>query len=194
MLSPGVAVTSRAMVLVESPRLWLVPITDQVVRTRLVSDRFEAPMDVAGDSIAVRFGPEWPGDALGFFLHLRDGFARGEPYPHQFVVVEKATREAVAMVGAVGALSCDGDVEIGYGTNASRCGQGFATEAVEALCGHLLSQDRVRRVTARTRVDNPASARVLQRTGFAEVGRRVEVREGEVVLWARDRPDSQSLR
>lgn len=181
---PGVCV-------LQTPRLWLTPITQEVVDRRLATDDFRASLDGPDGTREVRFGPEWPGDALGFFLHLQAGFARGEPYPHQFVVVGDATAEVVAMVGSVGAVTPDGAVEIGYGTNESACGRGIASEAVGALTRHLLGLPRVAVVTARTQVPNQASQRVLEKCGFVRGATRRTRHDGDVVEWSCGPPSGE---
>lgn len=61
-----------------------------------------------------------------------------------------------------------GDVEIGYGLVTSARGQGYATEAVQALV-ELVAHHEVSAVSAETAVDNLASQRVLLRCGFTTV-------------------------
>lgn len=61
-----------------------------------------------------------------------------------------------------------GDVELGYGLAPSARGRGLGTEAVGVLVAWVERQPGVRRVTARVRVGNEASRRVLRRLGFTE--------------------------
>ncbi|MGI9598396.1 MAG: GNAT family N-acetyltransferase [Acidimicrobiales bacterium] len=69
-------------------------------------------------------------------------------------------------------LSEHGNVaEIGYTFAADHWGKGFATEAVEAICGHLFLAAGVGRVWATLAPENLASARVLEHTGFLFEGR-----------------------
>ena len=49
-------------------------------------------------------------------------------------------------------------------------GRGHATELVHALVKQAFADPRVSRVIARTTVNNPASCRVLERSGFLRVG------------------------
>jgi RimJ/RimL family protein N-acetyltransferase len=61
----------------------------------------------------------------------------------------------------------DGRVaEIGYTFAVVNHGQGYATEAVEALIDHLFDDVGVLRITAVLHPDNTASAMLLERTGF----------------------------
>ena len=67
-------------------------------------------------------------------------------------------------------LNDDGSVEIGYGINETKQGQGYATEAVNAAVLWALRQPGVTRVEAETEPDNQASQRVLEKCGFVPSG------------------------
>ncbi|MGN0746787.1 MAG: GNAT family N-acetyltransferase [Aristaeellaceae bacterium] len=67
-------------------------------------------------------------------------------------------------------LAGDGAVEIGYGINAPHEGQGYATEAVDAMVRWALRQPGVTRVEAETEPGNAASQRVLAKCGFTPTG------------------------
>ena len=67
----------------------------------------------------------------------------------------------------------------------ARRGQGIASQAVRVLLVAL--RDRgVTVVIAKTAFDNPASARVLQKVGFARVGQRLDPEDGALDLWQVD--------
>ncbi len=78
-----------------------------------------------------------------------------------------------------------GEVELGYGTREAFRGQGYMTEAVDALCRFVFKQDvlPVGVVCATTEKDNLASHRVLQKCGFVRDG----MRDG-LLLWLRPGP------
>lgn len=75
-------------------------------------------------------------------------------------------------------------VEIGYGVSESRRGYGHASRAVSAMLQRA-SGDGIDVIVAETSVANPASARVLQKNGFARTGTRIDAEDGEVNLWER---------
>ena len=56
--------------------------------------------------------------------------------------------------------------EVGYTFAKEHWGKGYASEAVEALVGYLFDEFDVTRVFGMLHPDNPASAMVLERTGF----------------------------
>lgn len=60
----------------------------------------------------------------------------------------------------------------GLGYNIARpfWGNGYATEAIQALSQYVIGRPEVYRVSAVVDVENPASARVLEKCGFAKEG------------------------
>jgi RimJ/RimL family protein N-acetyltransferase len=62
-------------------------------------------------------------------------------------------------------------------------GRGFATEATGALAGFAFASGRVRLVRAHTKPDNGASARVLVKCGFRQVGEVIDPEDGLVCRW-----------
>lgn len=67
-------------------------------------------------------------------------------------------------------LPAHGRPEIGYGLEPLFWGQGYATEAVAALCRWALEQSGVTAIEAETVPDNAASQRVLEKVGFFPTG------------------------
>ena len=61
----------------------------------------------------------------------------------------------------------EGEVEIGYGIVPSLQRRGYATEAVQAMVADIFQLDSVLTVTANVDLDNPASIRVLEKSGMA---------------------------
>ena len=64
--------------------------------------------------------------------------------------------------------------EIGFTLARPQQGHGYATEAVGRLLGHLFGALELHRVRAICDVENPASARVLERLGFRREGQFIE--------------------
>ena len=95
-----------------------------------------------------------------------------------------AQGEVVASL-AVKDLPRDGSVEIGFGTAPARRGRGHATAALGLVLSEL-AEKGLRRVTAETGLDNPASGRVVAKAGFQQIGRRIDPADGALTLWARD--------
>ena len=75
------------------------------------------------------------------------------------------------IIGSCGLhASPSGEAEIGYWIARDWWGQGFATEAVRAVLSIACTLGH-RRIVGRHAADNPASGRVLRKTGFAPTGR-----------------------
>ncbi len=67
-------------------------------------------------------------------------------------------------------LDDNGVAEIGYGIMEEYRGQGFATEAVRAVCRWAFRQAEVKMLEAETDAGNTASQRVLAKCGFRPNG------------------------
>ena len=76
-----------------------------------------------------------------------------------------------ALLGGAGLHTRIGEdgLEIGYWLQASATGQGFMTEAAEALTKVALQQPGIERVQIRCDPDNSASAAVPRRLGYRHV-------------------------
>jgi RimJ/RimL family protein N-acetyltransferase len=187
----------------ETPRLLFVSTPIAVMRKRVTLSDFHAeiavgPCATAGPSgrITVHFPPEWPGEdalpMLPIWIARRQHSKDSGPWCDG-VVVRREDRLAVGSVGFKSPPDGNGTVEIGYAINRSFRGRGYATETASALAAWALRQPEVRRVTAECAQSNPASARVLEKSGFQQVGRRSS-EDGELLLWecraAVSRPDA----
>lgn len=62
-------------------------------------------------------------------------------------------------------------LDVGYWIVPKYWGRGIATEAVNSFVNWLFSEENIRFVTAGYFVDNPASGRVLSKSGFLACGR-----------------------
>ncbi len=116
--------------------------------------------------LAAPSGRGFPGpddlDLLARTAATEDADAR-----HTYLVEQDG--RPIGTLGVAGALSPDGDQELGYRLVTPARGQGYGTEAVGALCAVLEREPGVRRLTAAVRPGNEASRRLLYRLGFLEV-------------------------
>jgi len=85
---------------------------------------------------------------------------------HAFLLIRRNDR---TVIGSCGFGGPDGVAELGYALGRAYWGRGYATEAVLAMLDHARLL-RLRRLEAYSFVDNPASARVLEKAGFADLG------------------------
>lgn len=106
------------------------------------------------------FPAEGDRDIAGFIAGQPDALG---PYG-QRQIIERATG---LVVGAVGLFPpADGTIEFGYGIVPSCRGQGYASEAARAIVALALSAPDIHTVRATVDQSNPASARVLEKTGL----------------------------
>jgi RimJ/RimL family protein N-acetyltransferase len=85
---------------------------------------------------------------------------------HSFLLIRKEDRVVLGGGGFGGPARV---AELGYALGRAYWGRGYAPEAVRAMLDHarLLG---LRRLEAYSFVDNPASARVLEKAGFTDLG------------------------
>ncbi|GAB2716564.1 GNAT family N-acetyltransferase [Streptomyces bullii] len=84
-------------------------------------------------------------------------------------IVERSSGQVVGSIGLFWP-PVDGAVEFGYGVVASRRGRGYATEAARAVVAFALTAPGVHTVRAEVELSNPASVRVLEKTGLRRRG------------------------
>ncbi len=178
--------------LIETARLLYAPTPLSVLRERARRAEFHAELPVGNGSgtsslLRVRFPEEWPGDdalqVLPIWIARREREPGSVPWVDG-VAVLRAERLAVGSLGFKGPPDPSGSVEVGYSINRSMRGRGYATEVVAALGAWALAQPGVRRVTAECLPTNAASIRVLEKSGFVRVGRRISD-AGILLLWER---------
>ncbi|ORU00075.1 GCN5-related N-acetyltransferase [Anaerovibrio sp. JC8] len=101
------------------------------------------------------------------YNEMLDGYL-DHPGQGEWYAIWLVTRHDGVQVGNLSfkGLNEDGSVEIGYGIDAEFQGQGYATEAVNAVVDWAMKQDGVSRVEAETELDNIASQHVLAKCGF----------------------------
>ncbi|MDT3439774.1 MULTISPECIES: GNAT family N-acetyltransferase [unclassified Pseudofrankia] len=139
-----------------------------------------------GDGLPVRRPAHWAddfpdeGDQV-----IADGLGRYPAWMGPFGHRQVVERDSGLIIGGIGLFwpPTDGRVEIGYGIVPSRQGRGYATEAVIALTEFAFALPAVRTVLANVERPNPASIRVLAKSGF-----RHHHTEGDTVRFHRDRP------
>jgi ribosomal-protein-alanine N-acetyltransferase len=182
-------------VFLTTPRLLFIPTPLGVLRERLIHSEFVAPVVIpnargARRRVAVRFPDEWPGpDAIPVidrWIARREVSGDDDPWSDGTFILRQQ-RLAAGSIGFKGPPDDSGSVEIGYATNASMRGRGYATEMTSALSEWALAQPEVRRVTAECLAGNGASIRVLHKCGFQVVGRRFHD-DGILVCWERLAP------
>lgn len=119
-----------------------------------------------------------------WIAHLH-GAAGPDPWTLGFAVVHRDDGCVIGSAAFKGAPDEDGVVEIAYGIAPSYEGRGYATEAAKALVAFALERVDVTSIRAHTKPENGASARVLSRNGFQQVGEVDDPEDGLVWRWER---------
>jgi len=89
-------------------------------------------------------------------------------------VIQKMIWVDGSLVGSVSTFEMEGEREVSYWLDRAVWGRGIASAALAAM----LELDAERPLSARAAAANPASAAVLERAGFVEVGRNVDFANG----------------
>jgi [ribosomal protein S5]-alanine N-acetyltransferase len=170
---------------VQTPRLFLEPLTTGMMERRLAAADYSLPCHVDGAIVNVYFPRAWPGAAVATFerkLRLQR-LGDDSALLRTFVAITRDSHRAVGLVGAVGAPDARRAQEIGYGFNEESWGRGFATEAVIAVARLLTTEPDITMLTARTSPLNAASERVLEKAGFERVGVSWNEEGGDLTIW-----------
>jgi RimJ/RimL family protein N-acetyltransferase len=115
------------------------------------------------------------------------------PWTLGFTLLTRAGDTVIGTCGFKGPPGPDGMVEIAYGIAPEHQGQGYATEAAEAMVVYAFASDRVRIVRAHTFAADNASTRVLVKCGFQPAGEVIDPEDGLVWRWELRRPSQSAL-
>lgn len=110
-------------------------------------------------------------------------------YPrHGFGLYHVARRADHCAVGMCGLLQRDylDTVDLGFAVLPEFGGQGYATEAAQAVLAHARDDHRCPRLAAIVRADNAASTRVLEKLGLHLIGPLRTPQGDDVQLYRRD--------
>ncbi len=113
----------------------------------------------------VIFPPDWP---LAAAPAMIDAW-RWRGAPDFRLAIRRRDDPSGRLIGTVGLRDLDGAVWLAYFLDPACAGQGFASEAVAAFCDMSEARLCLASLMADVFTDNPASARVLEKCGFARV-------------------------
>lgn len=169
----------------ETPRLFLVPITVKIVEDVLANRR------AAVESLlGAKMPSQWPGRALverAFWASLERIRENPEDrlWGDRVMITRDEARKVVGSVVFHGGPDAEGVVEVAYGVEEESQGRGYATEAVRVSVDWALSDPSVRVVRATTPPWHIPSKRVLTKCGFCEIGTREGDALGELLEFER---------
>jgi [ribosomal protein S5]-alanine N-acetyltransferase len=150
----------------QTARLTLVPASASHVLAEL--DGAEQLGALLGASVPPSWPPgEYDDAARRYFLaRLSEAGDEAVGWYGWYAIRTETPAVLIACGGYFGPPDDSGTVEIGYSVCPEWTGLGFATEIAGTLAAHAIRQPGVRRVLATTTLANPASIRVLERSGF----------------------------
>ena len=157
------------MLTIESARLLLRPLG--LADARHFSTLFDGDWDAVRQTGRMPYPPTEAAVRRWIAGHLG---ARN----HTFLLIRRQDR---AVLGSGGFGGTGSVAELGYSLGRAYWGRGYATEAVRAMLDHA-GPLGLRQLDAYSFIDNPASARVLEKAGFTELGvvvRRYPARGGQ---------------
>lgn len=133
--------------------------TERLILRPVTVDDADEMRVMVGDFEVVRHTGTWPWPADRAFTEKRCAAGFG---------VEGGWLVAHAGSDLIGTVGIGPGGDFGYMLPQDQWGRGYATEMGRAMVDHAFSTGRWRALKACVFADNPASARVLEKLGFAE--------------------------
>jgi RimJ/RimL family protein N-acetyltransferase len=153
---PAAVETERLRLRVPQPGDGRV-VCEAIAETRVDLRRFLGSLPWAAAEPSVEASETFSRNAQSNFLARRD---------LPFFIFEKGSGQFIGACGLHRVVWDTPKMEVGYWCRTSRVGQGFITEAVEAMSRYAFEHIRAVRIEAVTDEKNAASRRVAERCGF----------------------------
>lgn len=154
---------------IETERIHLIPLTPEELESLL--DDPQKLANSLGIPIVERIVDENVRRAIHKKLDARDELTTEEwLWKTYWMIVIKESNIGAGMIGFKGLPDPTGSVEVGYGIHSTFQNKGIVTEALKTLLVWAFSHPNCDCVTATT-VVNPASEKVLKKSGFLEVAK-----------------------
>lgn len=130
-------------------------------------------LPINGDEAVTRFlpYPTWQGQEDGAHWLARMQVLQGTGTAQQLVMERRADGRLVGTVLLFKHDEGSARIELGYVVGREHWRQGYATEALRAVCAHAFGALGVRRIEAEVNPANEASNAVLLKLGFTPEGR-----------------------
>jgi [ribosomal protein S5]-alanine N-acetyltransferase len=130
-------------------------------------------LEVNGDDEVTRYLPyaTWRGreDAAAWLARMEALCATGTA--RQLVIERQSDRKVIGTVLVFQFDAPSARVEVGYVVGRAHWRQGYAREALQAVCRHAFEKMGIRRIEAEARPENVASNELLVSLGFTREGR-----------------------
>jgi RimJ/RimL family protein N-acetyltransferase len=113
--------------------------------------------------------PSDPADVSGWLAEDIHQLPRAGTGVH-LMMLDRISGQIVGSIGLFHADRAVRSVEIGYGVSSAQRGQGYATEALDAVARWALADGGIQRAWLTANTDNLASVRVAEKAGFRREG------------------------
>ncbi len=159
--------------MISTERLLLIPHSCELLQAE-IHDHAELSR-LLNASVPSNWPPESTADALPFFLSIVEsavdqvGWFGWYAVAKPTVATHSHSPELIGGGGFMGPPS-GGSAQMGYSVIDQHQGQGYATEMVKSLLQWALVHSECDVVVAETEWANPASVRVLIKSGFSRIG------------------------
>lgn len=164
---------------IETPRLFLIPCTIEIVEKVLEGD------DALATHLGITIPPQWTefGEQAFRWTYSQLQSSDKEPRWHTYLPV---IRQGKILAGSCGYKGhpVNGNVEIGYEVAAQYRGIGLASEIAMGLIEFAWGDESVTCVTAHTLAVPNASCRVLEKAGMTRVATIEDPEDGTIWKWA----------
>lgn len=107
-------------------------------------------------------------ETLSYIRYMKSLYRQGAPC--SWAVVERESGKVIGTIGVMNWSPAFRSVEVGYSFGRAWWGRGYATEALLRLMKLLFEQGGINRIEGMCDVRNPASARVMQKSGMKREG------------------------
>jgi ribosomal-protein-alanine N-acetyltransferase len=91
-------------------------------------------------------------------------------YPSSWVITLRESGRVIGTIGFIWYSAENSSAEIGYSLSADHWNRGYATQALQAVSAETFRSLPLNRLEAQHDVRNPASGRVMQKSGFRKEG------------------------
>jgi [ribosomal protein S5]-alanine N-acetyltransferase len=151
--------------MIETKRLMIIPFTHTLAKA--ATEGSEA-LDAV---LPYKVAQEWPNnDYAEIIPFIAERLAEDQSESKWCrLIIHKADHMLIGDMGCKGGPDENGIVEIGYGIVPEYRSNGYATEMVQGFVQWLIELPEVKKITAECLVENPASSRVLEKSGFKQI-------------------------
>ena len=147
----------------ETPRLLL-----RKIRRRDAADLFEWCSDDQVARYVLWDAHEQISETRSYIRQVRAAYRHG--LPSSWAIVLKSSRKVIGTIGFMWFSRENRSAEVGYSLARSCWGQGYMTEALSRVLRAAFEDLKLNRVEAQYDVRNPASGRVMEKSGMRHEG------------------------